>query len=122
LVDECLPNSVASFFESQGYEVHIVGRLLPSGSPDANVVAAALDLGAIVVTTDHHFRPLKSSMHGYGGRLGRADRIYFTCEHPRVLARVKQLIDVIEREYQLARSSGQKFMIKITENSFTVYR
>jgi predicted nuclease of predicted toxin-antitoxin system len=77
LIDECLPSSFADFFVSRGYDVHVVGKTLPSGSPDANIVAAAFDLGAIVVTTDAHFRPLKASAPGYGGKIDRADRIFF---------------------------------------------
>ena len=123
LIDECLPQSIANFFASRGYSVLVVGQALPAGSPDASVVAAALDQGAIVVTHDSDFRNMKASATGAGGRLQRADRIYFKkCSHAQALARVKHLIDVIETEYRIAKTTNSKFFIQITANSYTVFR
>jgi hypothetical protein len=123
LIDECLPNSIAAFFRGRGYSVTVVGQALPAGAPDVSVVAAALDQGAIVVTHDSDFRQMRSSASGAGGRLQRADRIYFKkCSHARALARVAQPIDVIETEYRIAKANNGKFLIQITANSYTVFR
>lgn len=123
LIDECLPRSLGEVFAAAGYEVHVVGALLPGGSPDVSVVAAALDVGAIVVTTDSDFRRMKASAEGQGGRLERADRVYFKrCSHVEARARVAELMDVIDREYRLAKQNGRKFFIQITRESYTVYR
>ena len=123
LIDECLPKSIAAYFQGRGYSVTIVGQALPAGAPDVSVVAAALDQGAIVVTHDSDFRQMRASASGAGGRLQRADRIYFkTCSHAQALARIAQLIDVIETEYRIAKAGNGKFFIQITVNSYTVFR
>lgn len=123
LIDECLPQSIAAFFQARGYSVLVVGQALPAGTPDASVVAAALDQGAIVVTHDSDFRQMKASASGAGGRLQRADRIYFKkCSHAQALARVARLINVIEAEYRIAKANNSKFFIQITANSYTVFR
>ncbi|MGH2615409.1 MAG: DUF5615 family PIN-like protein [Thermomicrobiales bacterium] len=123
LIDECLPQSIADFFQARGYSVLVVGQALPAGAPDVSVVAAALDRGAIVVTHDSDFRNMRASVTGTGGRLQRADRIYFKkCSHAQALARLAQLIDVIETEYRIAKATNSKFFIQITANLYTVFR
>ena len=118
-----MPKSFVDFFEARGYRVLIVGQRLPAGSPDVSVVAAALAEGAVAVTTDAHFRRLKEVTEGTGGRLQRADRIYFKkCPNRAALARVEELIDTIENEYRLAKEKGRKFFIQITSESYTVFR
>ncbi len=100
-----------------------MGQALPAGAPDVSVVAAALNQGAIVVTHDSEFRQMKASASGTGGRLQRADRIYFkNCNHAQALARLAQLIDVIEAEYRIVKANNSKFFIQITANSYTVFR
>lgn len=123
LIDECLPKSFRDYFLGLGWRVFAVGELLPAGSPDASVVAAALNVGAVVVTTDADFRQLKAAATGNKGRLEAADRIFFkSCTHPVARERIAELIDVVEAEYRLARSRGQKFSMHITPNSFTIHR
>jgi predicted nuclease of predicted toxin-antitoxin system len=103
--------------------VYVVGELLPAGSPDASVVAAALDKNAIVVTTDSDFRKMKRTAQGSAGRLERADRIYLKrCPHNIARRRITELIDTIEAEYVLAKVSDRKFFIQITAESYTVFR
>jgi hypothetical protein len=106
----------------RGYTVHVVGESLPAGSSDANVIAAALRLDAIVVTTDAHFRHMKEGAAGSRQRLQSADRIYFTCDHDLALQRITELIDVVERDYPLLKAAGRKFFMRITAEGYTVSR
>lgn len=123
LIDECMPRSFGEFFTSIGWTVYGVGELLPSGSPDASVVAAALDVGAIVVTTDSDYRELKKLAIGHVGRLEASDRIWFKkCSHVKARYRLEELIDVVQREYLLAKAVNRRFTIHITPESFTVFR
>jgi hypothetical protein len=75
------------------------------------------------VTTDADFRRFKESLKGTGGRLERADRIYFKrCSHAEVLGRIEELIETIEFEYRAAKESDRKFFMQITRDTFTVFR
>lgn len=83
LIDECLPQAFGDFLAARGWTVYVVGKLVPFGTPDRSVVAAALDANAVVVTSDSDFRQLRRSAHGHAGRLEAADRIFFKkCTHP----------------------------------------
>lgn len=118
-----MPASLGEYFAAQGYQVYAVGELLPAGSPDASVVAAALDVGAIIVTMDSDFRSLRANNQGYGGRLERSDRIFFKkCSHAEALGRIQELIDTINAEYQYAKAANRKFFMQITRDTFTVWR
>lgn len=125
LIDENLGATIVEFFRSRGYVVFKVGEVLPRGSPDVSVTAAALDQGAIVVTMDTDFKYWReaAAAEHQRKRLESADRILFRkCRYVQAPLRVAQLIDIIESEYRLAKAANRKFMIHITEHSFTVFR
>jgi hypothetical protein len=122
-IDECLPlASFRRFFEARGHVVYGVGQGFPSGSPDRSVLAAAEAYGAVVVTSDRDRRALLRQVAGHRGRFRRASRILFTCDHSVALRRLEDLIDDIEREYELASRAGRQLIMRITEGIYTVER
>lgn len=123
LIDECLPRVFRDLFEQRGWIAYVVGEHFPSGCRDMDVVAAALDVGAVVITSDSDFRQLRRAATGHIGRLEAADRIFFKkCTHLVAYERIAQLIDVVEAEYRFARTNGRKFSMHITPQSFTIHR
>lgn len=123
LIDECLPRHFRGIFAQRGWTVYAVGEHFSSGSSDLDVIATALDIGAVVVTSDADFRQLRHAAYGHIGRLESADRIFFKkCTHSEALARIIELMDVVEAEYQYAKRNGRKFSMHITPQSFTIHR
>ena len=80
LIGECHPRAIGDVFAARGWTVFVVGQMAPFGTPDQSVIAAALDVNAVVVTSDSDFRQLRRSVHGHAGRLEAADRIFFKPE------------------------------------------
>ena len=121
LIDECLPvPEIQALFVARGYEVLTVGEYLPSGATDPEVLAGAAEIGAIIVTHDTDFRRLIAKAPGHQSKLRKTGRIVFRCDHSKVPARLMQLIDDIEREYQQALLAGRNFLVIITADRFTV--
>jgi len=121
LIDECMPAAqFREFFEARGYTVYTVGEYLPKGSEDDVVLAAAAACGAIVVTNDGDFRRLLDKAPGSRGRLKRAGRIVFACDHSKAIHRLGALIDDIEREYREAVQHKRRFLVRISNVQFSV--
>lgn len=108
------------FFSARGYTVLTVGEAFPSGSPDASVLALAVDRQAIVVSTDQDWRRIVSSVSRHRGKVRRAGRILFNCRHERAFPRLEKLIGDIEREYEAAAREGRTLLVRITKSTFTV--
>lgn len=85
------------------------------------VVAAEFE-GLVVVTFDRDFKRLVTQLPvGTRTRFNRqAGRISLRLEEPRALGRIKELIEVIEVSYQFALARGQRFIMQISETSYTV--
>jgi hypothetical protein len=125
IIDECLPQAqFGGFFSARGYPVLTVGQAFPRGSPDSAVLAVAEVEAAIIVSTDRDWRGLLRNVPaGWKGGAGRAGRILFNnCNHATALARLQELVDDIEREIDLARRSGRRLLIRITQTTFTTER
>lgn len=124
ILDECMPlASFRTFLEQRGHTVYGVGEAFPSGSPDQSVLAAAEQLSAVVVSTDFHWRGLlNQAAPGNKARTRRAGRVLFNCDHHVAIDRLAALIDVIEREYELAQRAGRRLMMRISEGEFRVER
>ena len=61
LIDEHVPNAVASSLRDHGHEGFSVRHRMPLGTPDPVIVTDANQLGAIIITWNRkHFAPLIS--------------------------------------------------------------
>ncbi|PTX95353.1 hypothetical protein DB345_13840 [Spartobacteria bacterium LR76] len=55
LLDENFPRSASGFLEEQGHEVYDIRSLGLRGAADTKIVSEALELGAVILTTDRDF-------------------------------------------------------------------
>lgn len=123
LIDECVPvPRIQALLEGRGYEVLTVGAYLPKGSLDQEVLAGAADRGAVILTHDADFKSLIAKAPGHQAKLKKAGRIVFRCDHSQIPARLQQLIDDIEREFDAAQHAGRAFLLIITADRFTVQK
>lgn len=121
LIDENVPDSVTNFLRERGHEVLLVREIQPRGTPDPVIAALADKTSAIIVTFDSDFRSLAKRWGVGRGRFRRCGRISFKCDYPKALGRIQQLIERIEREYELiADQSDARLMVQITATTFTV--
>jgi hypothetical protein len=122
LIDENAPQSIGRFLESRGHEVLHVGEQFAKRTPDSALVVAAEFAGLVVITFDRDFKRLVTQLPpGTRTRFNRqAGRISLRMHEPRALARVEELIDVIEVSYQFALARDRRFIMQISESSYTV--
>jgi len=124
-VDECLPShAFRSFLEERGHEVRSVGEGFPSGSPDRSILAAADPEAAVIFSADSRWQTLIKGIEQdeERGQFRRAGRILFNCPHDVAIDRLMQLIDVIEREYEVASRTGGRLIMRITGGNYRVER
>ena len=124
LIDENVPESVTEFFRERRHDVRLVRDLFPSGTPDPIVAKLGDQLAAIVVTWDPDFRRLAARVPlGSRQRFRRLGRISFRCSEARGRARVEELIEWIEFEYeQVQKRRDKRLIVEITGTSFRVVR
>lgn len=122
LIDENVPESVATFLRGRGHEVLLVRELLGQMAPDNFVAWVGDDLEAIVVTIDKDFRgivqrfPLASRR-----RFNSLGRISLRCRESRALVRLTLFVDEIEREFErLQHHRDRRLIVEITETSYTI--
>lgn len=112
LFDQNVPDSVATVFESRG---HVVLRLRDITAPDApdEVVATISEVeGAVLVSADRDFRTIASRIpNGQKKRFRRLSRITLSCKAPQSVTRVEVAIEMIEHEFQLAKTRKDSRMI-----------
>lgn len=124
LVDENVPDSVATFLRERGHEVLLVREQLGQMTPDDFIAWVGDDLGAIVVTVDKDFRTLVRRVPVGGRRRFQSlGRISLRCRESRARARLNEFIEEIEREFDRLQSLRDKrLIVEITETSYTVKR
>lgn len=125
VVDECLPSaSLRKIFEERGHIVETVGQSFPGGSPVRSILAAADELGAVVVSSDTDWQALIRNLasQGHRGQFRRAGRILLNCPHHVAIDRVRDLIETIEFEHRIAQTRGHRLIMRITGGNFRVER
>lgn len=124
LIDENVPDSVATFFRDRGHGIKLVRDLFPSGTPDPIIAKLGDELQAIIVTWDRDFRRLASRLPaGTRQRFRRLSRISFRCSEAHGRRRVEELIESIEFEFaQVQKRRDKRLLIEITETTFRLTR
>jgi predicted nuclease of predicted toxin-antitoxin system len=120
LIDENVPESVASFFRERGHEVLYVRDILLPSTPDPVVAAAGDRLGAIIVTWDQRdFRRLAARVpEGGQAALRRLGRISFRCPESSGRKRLEQVIGLIEAAYvQAQEQKDSRLLVEITKTN-----
>ncbi len=99
-----------------------VGEQFAKSTPDSVLVVAAEFVGLVVITFDRDFRRLVTQLpSGTRTRFNRqAGRISLRMDETKARARIEELIDVIEVSYQFALARDQRFIMQISESSYTV--
>jgi predicted nuclease of predicted toxin-antitoxin system len=125
LIDENVPESVASFFRDRGHDVRFVRDLLLPGTPDAVVAALGDELAAVIVTWNHRdFKRLAARVpEGNVQRFRRLGRINFRCNEAHGRRRAEDFIEEIEFHYaQAQKRRDTRLMIEITATGFRIVR
>ncbi|MGE5597176.1 MAG: DUF5615 family PIN-like protein [Hyphomicrobiales bacterium] len=124
IIDENVPDSVASFLKDRGHHVELVRERFGQMTPDEFIAWVGDEQGAIVVTLDRDFRRLVERVPSGGKAKFRSlGRISLRCKEPRALARMREFIEDIEREHERAQLRPvRRMIVEITETTFTVIR
>lgn len=125
LTDEDVPDSVGAVLLDRGHVVRRVRDEMVTGSADAVVAAAARESGFVLVTHNYKdFRKLaRDHLHSTNAKVDSLCRVELECGQPQAAARVRDEIDLIEREF--ARRDPQAkagVRISITRTGFRVVR
>jgi predicted nuclease of predicted toxin-antitoxin system len=101
LVDENVPNSVATFFASRGHTVQFVRDLFPASTPDPVIARIGDRLSAIVVTWDRDFEKIvKRVPEGNRAAFRKLGRISFRCNEVKGRALLERWIALVETHYE----------------------
>ena len=104
--------------------MQLVRELFPSGTADPVIAKVGEEKQKIVVTWDKDFKVLTSRIpRGSKARFRRLSLIAFRCKETNGLARITELIETVEYEYERAQKRGQKqLIIEIGDSYFRVGR
>ena len=118
LIDENVPESVASFFRERGHDVRYVRDLFPAGTPDPVIATIGDRLAAIVVTWDRDFEKLaKRIPEGNRTRFRRLGRISFRCNEVHGRHLLEKWIGMIEFHHARAMEQPDiRMLVQIQEN------
>jgi len=110
-VDNCVPDSVARVLREAGHDVILLRDMLPTDSPDQVVARVSEVLDAVLISFDKDFKALAPRMGLGQNRFRRLSRIGFNCKEPQAARRIQTALSLIEHEWNVAQSAGDKRMI-----------
>jgi hypothetical protein len=108
--DHCVPSSVAEALERVGYDVTRLPRRLPPDAPDAEVIAEAKRLDAILLSLNGDFSDLvRYPPREYAGIVSLQVK-----GRPEVLAPlVRRLVDYLKAHPDRAHYRGKLFLVEV---------
>ena len=116
LTDEHIPNSAVAFLMQRGHEVRRTKDILGERTRDEISAAYGNPISGVIVTRDGDFARLQRKYL----RLGL---IHLRCRDTEIAARLRQLIDLIEFEYDLGQNiEGSQFYVTVNTAIFFVHR
>ena len=110
-VDNCVPDSVARVLREAGHDVILLRDMLPTDSPDQVVARVSEVLDAVLISFDKDFKALAPRMGLGQNRFRTLSRIGFDCKDPQAARRIQTALSLIEHEWNVAQSAGDKRMI-----------
>lgn len=115
MLDENVANSVAEALKSLGHEVLHVKDVMPTGSPDEAVAAAAEHQQAILITHDKDFKRVVSRVPNKQRAFFRnLSRILLCCDEWKAADRVEKSFSFVEHEFCWAKENGDgRMMLQI---------
>lgn len=112
--DHNVPESVATFLESQGHSVTRLREVMPTDSADAVVAAASEQAEMVLVTHDNDFKSMAARMRISNRRFRKLSHIRLGCRESRSAARVEAALSLIEHEWGVAQANrDQRLLIHI---------
>ena len=119
LLDQNVPDSVATVFENRGHTVLYLRDVLAPDSPDEIVAAFSEAENAVLVSLDGDFRRLAPRIPDrQRRRFKKLSRIELRCNPIQTEQRLSVAMSLIEAEYQIAQASRDSRMIVSIGNSF----
>jgi len=122
--DHCVPESVARFLESRGYEVIRLREKSAPDSPDNLVAAVAEANNAVLVSMDSDFRSIASRV-GIGNRRFKSLSLirFERCNESRAAMRMERALSLIEHEWLTGNGPNDRRMfVVITEQTIRTHR
>jgi hypothetical protein len=123
LLDEHAPNVLAEFLADRGHEVYFARERVPAGAHDRLIVAAANQLGAIVITWNFkHFRRLITRDNPQTLReFPDAGLISVICRSQRAVLLFEKWIRRIEIDYELRQTDDdRRVIVEIRETALII--
>jgi hypothetical protein len=118
LLDENVDQiGVGSFFTARGHTVFRVTDILGSMSPDQLIAFTAGTEGLVVVTHDRDFRRFTQLLPaGLRGRYRHGSgRIILAVRETEAVARLEEVIDLIEMYYERSIRQQKRLYVRITK-------
>lgn len=119
LLDQNVPNSVATVFKNRGHTVLYLRDIADPSAPDIVVAAISEIEEAVLVSADGDFRKIAPRVpDGQRRRFRKLSRITLGCNAPQTAQRVSEAMSLIEFEYEIAQGRHDPRMIIVIGNSF----
>ena len=119
LLDQNVPDSVATVFESRGHAVLRLRDITDPNAPDLLVAAISEIEEAVLVSADGDFRKIAPRVpDGQRRRFRKLSRITLQCNAAQSAQRVSEAMTLIEAEYEMARGRADPRMIITIGNSY----
>jgi hypothetical protein len=124
MLDQNVPNSVATALRELGHDVALVRELLAVDAPDPLVATTAEIEDRILVSLDRDFQRLDPQRPpGHRARFRRLSRIHLSCRPARAAERICLFIREIEWEAKMLSDRGlAKMMLTISDQFFKTAR
>lgn len=101
-MDEGAPRSVGRFLAERNHKVTYMQDVMARGSPDTLVAEIAQRNEAILVAVDKDMRQI-AKQNGVGKlRFRSLHLLQFRCSEPQAVHRVREAIELIESEWEIA--------------------
>jgi hypothetical protein len=118
--DEDVEDAVGDFLMDSGHTVQRLRNVMLRGSPDPVVDANCRENGLVLITHNwKHFRRVAHDLRQQGVPLKPLSRIDMECHQSEAVARLTDLLPIIETEWK--RKSGVGVRISICKATVRIY-
>ncbi len=120
LLDQNVPDSVATAFRNRGHAVLLLREVVAPDSPDEIVATVSEIEEAILVSSDGDFDKTIAPRipDGQKRRYRKLSRITLKCKPPRAAQRIEAAMSLIELEFEIAQNSNDPRMFVVLGDNF----